>query len=481
MNKRIISVLTVVIMAVVIMAGTAPQAAAAVKTGGLVWKYRDASNSAMTGITAPAIDEESKYIYAASAKQFYKLDAKNGKLKGKVTLSGSVGYNKIAPAIADGKAFVPLGAGKLDIIDTAKMKLLKTVQFADAETHKGHQTLTPAVYDPETDTVYLGSWRRGYGGVYAAVSLEDYSVKIVAESETGFYWSGACTEGDYVIFGSGSDGTNDVNTPSDGDARLYAWKKSDGTLLETVIEDSGSICSSVVSSGGKYYVMGKSGRLYEIEIVSGKLNASELARLTGESTCTPFILDGKAYIGTASTVEVVELATGRVLNKYKAPADVKGVSVAGGRIYCTYNKKPGGIYEVKAGMNFFVPGKSMQQYCISTIAVGKDGTLYYSNDSNNVMAVRAGYTVVLKAPKQPTVKRISATKAKLKWNKVSGAAGYKVYRSAKKNGTYKCMQTVKGLNVTVKAKKGAKYYYKVRAYKGNNLGKMSPAKYYKFK
>jgi hypothetical protein len=34
----------------------------------------------------------------------------------------------------------------------------------------------------------------------------------------------------------------------------------------------------------------------------------------------------------------------------------------------------------------------MQQYCISTVSAGEDGTLYYKNDSGNIFALREGKT-----------------------------------------------------------------------------------------
>jgi len=654
MKKRIISVITAFFMTVTMMAGTVMPVMADTYDGGLMWSYRDASNSAMTGITSPSTDEEGKYIYVASAKQFYKLDAKSGELKGKVTLSGSVGYNKIAPVIAEDKAFIPLGAGKLDIVDTAAMKLIRTVQFADAESHKGHQTLTPAVYDRESNSVYLGTWRKGHGGVYAKVSLDDYSSTVIAESDTGFYWSGASVSGDYVVFGSASDGSDDPNTPSDGDAVLYAYCKADGSVLETILEGSGSICTSVVAENGKYYFVSKKGRLYEACISDGELRASIKAELGSKSTCTPYISGGKVYIGTASSVMAVDLETGKTVASYKAPADVKGLIVVDDKVYCTYNKSPGGLYDVTGSQNYYVPHSSMQQYCISTIIAGNDGTLYYSNDSNNVFAVRdtddlisagwgsisyktvsytgtarkpvvtvtykgetltagkdyiasyscniypgtanvtvkgtggyagvhyltfaiskpkvaaqktltqqlygaddfkvtwstqkvtgaavkykvqyqkyggswstiyngttassckkanladgvkyrfrvtpyvkvngvtysgtsktTGYMYTLKTPAKPAVKRVSTKKATLKWGKVNGASGYKIYRATSKNGKYKCIKTVSGTSVKITAKKGSKYYYKVRAYKksGKNiiLGPGSSYRYYKFK
>ena len=60
-------------------------------------------------------------------------------------------------------------------------------------------------------------------------------------------------------------------------------------------------------------------------------------------------------------------------------------------------------------------------------------------------------------------------KVTVKWSKVKGASGYKIYRSTKKSSGFKCGKTVKS-GSTVKyvnknLKKGRNYYYKVRAYR----------------
>ena len=54
----------------------------------------------------------------------------------------------------------------------------------------------------------------------------------------------------------------------------------------------------------------------------------------------------------------------------------------------------------------------------------------------------------------------------IRWNKVSGATGYKVYRSLSKTGTYKLLKTVKSTSYTDKSVySGEGFYYKVLAYK----------------
>ncbi len=64
----------------------------------------------------------------------------------------------------------------------------------------------------------------------------------------------------------------------------------------------------------------------------------------------------------------------------------------------------------------------------------------------------------------------SATSAKLTWNKTKGANGYYVYRSNKKNGSYKKIAKVKTTSyVNKNLALGAYYYYKVIAYGNKGL------------
>ncbi len=76
----------------------------------------------------------------------------------------------------------------------------------------------------------------------------------------------------------------------------------------------------------------------------------------------------------------------------------------------------------------------------------------------------------------PAVGTVKAEKKKggkrsvtIKWKKVTGANGYKVYKSTRKNKGFKCVKTIKnGATVSwkdSKVKKGKTYYYKMRAYK----------------
>ena len=61
----------------------------------------------------------------------------------------------------------------------------------------------------------------------------------------------------------------------------------------------------------------------------------------------------------------------------------------------------------------------------------------------------------------------SGSKVKVKWKNIAGETGYQISKSTKKNKTniVATVQTTTGKSKVVKATKGKKYYYKVRAYK----------------
>ena len=68
-----------------------------------------------------------------------------------------------------------------------------------------------------------------------------------------------------------------------------------------------------------------------------------------------------------------------------------------------------------------------------------------------------------------TAKAIASTKVKLTWDTDDYATGYKIYRAAKKSGTYKLIKTIKSNSTSkftnTKLKTGKRYYYKIRSYR----------------
>jgi len=107
----------------------------------------------------------------------------------------------------------------------------------------------------------------------------------------------------------------------------------------------------------------------------------------------------------------------------------------------------------------------------------KCGTTYYyrvralNKDSN----IKSAYSSIISKKVTPSKITITSKKVKsynstyIKWNKVSGASGYRVYRATSKNGKYERLVTTTALSYTdTRLTSGKTYYYKVRAYKWVN-------------
>ena len=95
---------------------------------------------------------------------------------------------------------------------------------------------------------------------------------------------------------------------------------------------------------------------------------------------------------------------------------------------------------------------------------------YKSYSGKNYYAPKKSITVSFKPPKTTVskVSRVSSSKAKVYWKKVSGNSGYVIYYSTKKNSGYKAARTVSNKTASYTKtglKKGKTYYFKICAYK----------------
>ena len=170
---------------------------------------------------------------------------------------------------------------------------------------------------------------------------------------------------------------------------------------------------------------------------------SELGKVTfgSSSTSTPVLVNGKIVVGGASTesfmggypdkytyhygqlavIDAETLAVDYSICKADGSyirqgtsggGDVKSqpvVSVQNGEtyVYFTSNNNPGGIYRYRIGDDeaelLYTPAAGDQQYCMASISVGSDGSLYYVNDSGKLFAVKGNgqrakrYTVTFDA------------------------------------------------------------------------------------
>lgn len=102
---------------------------------------------------------------------------------------------------------------------------------------------------------------------------------------------------------------------------------------------------------------------------------------------------------------------------------------------------------------------------------------YYIRFSNVFRSNSEKYPYTLKlqgkltaTPKINSVRKSSATKARVTWNRVSNVTGYEIFRKTA-GGSYKKIATVSGRNTSYRnggLKRRRNYYYVIRAYKVTN-------------
>lgn len=197
------------------------------------------------------------------------------------------------------------------------------------------------------------------------------------------------------------------------------------------------------------------------------------AEKAGTATITAKAASG--YVTAACTVTVRDMAAPASV-KASAPAYNKikvswsGVSGAQGYIVYRSTKRSSGYAQIQT------LSSSARSY---TDTGRKTGTTYYYKVRayKTVSGTRhlGAYSAVANAKpalakaKKVKAKRAGKQKIRVSWKRVTGATGYKVYRSTKKNKGFKAVKTIKKAKTvkytTKRLKKGKRYYFKVRAYR----------------
>lgn len=168
--------------------------------------------------------------------------------------------------------------------------------------------------------------------------------------------------------------------------------------------------------------------------------------------------------------------------KVATPTSVKAASASYNKVKISWKKVSGASgYEV-----FQYNAKTKKYTKVATVkgtSYTKSGLTTGTKYSYKVRAYKTenkkniygNYSKVVSA--KPELSKVTGVKTvnisgkaiKVSWKKVNGASGYKLYRSTKKNGSYKLVKTLKGSKTVKytnkKLKKGNTYFYKVRAYK----------------
>lgn len=387
------------------------------------------SNEWSKGISDPLLVGD--YLYVAVGSKLLKKDVDTGETVAESPLAAKIDSTS-RMVYTGGVMLVPLSSGRLQALTVDALATVWVTDELPAGPDGAQQSL--ASITVRDGFAYFGtasaSWSDSSDGYLLCVRISDGKVMWQHKNENskGYYWSGLAFSGNYGVI---ADDSGTVSTVDPETGKTVASLKIAERVRTTVLVD-GSIA----------YVVSADGVLHKLSVgTDGTL--SELGKVTfgGSSTSTPVLANGKIVVGGSST----ESFMGGYQNKYtyhygqlavidaetlsvdysickadgsyirqgaSGGGDVKSqpvVSVQNGEtyVYFTSNNNPGGIYRYRIGDDeaelLYTPVAGDQQYCMASISVGSDGSLYYVNDSGKLFAVKGNgqrvkrYTVTFDA------------------------------------------------------------------------------------
>lgn len=265
-------------------------------------------------------------------------------------------------------------------------------------------------------------------------------------------------------------GANYIPYNQDWDDFEFTLKKADGTILDeySALDDM-DICFIV------NYLSGEITLNILNENYEGTVRLSVKNKVANKSAIKDIII---------SKEKIVEPKPEEKPNKVSG---IKATSNSYNSIKLTWNKTVNGANGYAVYRSTSKDGKYTLRKTITsknTIEFTDTGldtntTYYYKVRPYRMISDKKEYgsyseIVCAKPVLSKTTITVSSTskKATIKWNKVLGASGYKVYSATSSDGTYSLKKTITSINTlsytNTNLVSGKTYYYKVRAYRNVN-------------
>lgn len=403
----------------------------------LLWASASGSGYDSGAVGAPIF--VGGYMYAYAGTRLLKLDPATGETVASVNMASNSDFAIIPPTYADGMIFVALKEGRVQAFRADTLESLWVYQ----DPLKG-QSNSPITYSD--GYVYVGFWNGESGAANFVCLTADYEGTSAKEalwrytSDGGFYWAGAYANEKYVVVGT-DDGQSGYTSQT---AKLVVFDKNTGKLVDSKTGYVGDIRSNIAYADGRVYFTSKGGHFYSEVIGSdGKIDAaqSKSIALGGMSTSTPVVYKSRAYVGVSGDgqftaysghhIAVLDLnswsvAYTAITQGYPQTSGLLSTNTEDGsvNVYFMDNYTPGvmrvindsaGQTALKNGITengqsncapvVFKPEGPLAQYCISSPVVDKYGTLYFKNDSGNLIALTSAVKelVVAKTPESVVV------------------------------------------------------------------------------
>ena len=301
----------------------------------------------------------------------------------------------------DGVIIIPLSDGRLQGVSSSQMKTMWVSNIIAA----GAQNVSTVTADG--DMVFTGTvnsldpnYMAATGTFFAVNALTGERVWANEETETGFYWAGACKVGNVLVYGNDS-GTLKAVDPATG--KTVSTLKLSSAIRSTVIANS---------AGTKAYVVTNDGTLHQIAVgADGTLSEATSINFAAKSTSTATLFEGNLFVGGCAadysgSLSVIDAATMKVKQSASLPYEVKSAPLvakaADGKTYAYFtcngaegdypNYTSGGgawVYclETNTATKLFDATGDLANWCIKSITMGSNGTLYWTNDSGTLFAL----------------------------------------------------------------------------------------------
>ncbi|MDO5292185.1 MAG: PQQ-binding-like beta-propeller repeat protein [bacterium] len=352
------------------------------------------------------------YLYFTFKKNIVKVNKFTGKQVLSMPMEEDAGYAINTPAYANGKIFVTLSDGIVQAFDG---DTLESVWI-----YRDKLEGTPnANIICHGDYLYTGFYNSKTDANFVCINTKDEDPESKTEEKdatwtyalkNGFYWSGACVAEDYLVVG-GENGT------------VVTLDLKTGNVLDSITDISGNIrCNiSYDTATKRYYFTSSSGYFYSMEIgENGKIDKAQVKsiKLSGASTSTPVVYNGRAYVGVSGTnaykaytghnITVIDLDSFTIAYT----CETRGYSQSSGLLTTAYEKADGSVYvyflenyesgivrviKDKKGQTtcssgtyadiLFTPQDKQKNYALCSAITDEYGTLYFKNDSGYMMAV----------------------------------------------------------------------------------------------
>ena len=361
------------------------------------------------------------YMYAYAGTRLLKLDPATGATVASANMASNSDFAIIPPTYADGMIFVALKEGRVQAFRADTLESLWVYQ----DPLKG-QSNSPITYSD--GYVYVGFWNGESKPANFVCLTADYEGTSTKEalwrytSQGGFYWAGAYANENYVVVGT-DDGQSGYTSQT---AKLVVFDKRTGEIVTEKTGYVGDIRSNIAydETTNRLYFTSKGGYFYsEVLGADGNLSGSKSIALGGMSTSTPVVYNNRAYVGVSGDGQFTAYSGHHIavldLNSWSVAytATTQGYPQTSGllstatddgsvNVYFMDNYTPGvmrvindraGQTELKNGITendhancapvVFKPEGPLAQYCISSPVVDEYGTLYFKNDSGNLIAL----------------------------------------------------------------------------------------------